>query len=89
MRTAISASLIWIICQGLFGSFCNKPQEKQCDNKKEDSIAILHKQVRDRDSMLYLWLNDYTYRLRVMSGLEKDPQVLKYETWRHRNKIQK
>jgi hypothetical protein len=58
-----------------------------------DSMAILKKElykkdriIHEKDSILYLWFNDYAYRVRVISGIEKDPKILKYELWSIRNK---
>lgn len=54
-----------------------------CKDTSRVEVELLKKQVRERDSLLYFWFNDYTFHIRVISGIEKDTSVLKYQIWNH------
>lgn len=53
----------------------------KCPVSESEKVSILMKGITHRDSLLNLWFNDYTWRMRVMAGVEKDTSVTKYQKW--------
>lgn len=50
------------------------------ENESEE-VALLKKQARGKDSLLYLWFNDYAFHMRVIAGVQKDSTVVSYQKW--------
>lgn len=48
---------------------------------ESEKVNILHRALIHRDSLLNLWFNDYSWRIRVLSGIEKDTCISKYQKW--------
>lgn len=57
-----------------------------CPVFKNTDILKLKQDLRQRDSILYLWLNDYTWHIRVIAGVEKDSSILRYQKWNKKKK---
>ena len=55
-----------------------------CKYVADEELALLKKQAHVKDSLLYLWFNDYAFHIRVIAGVEKDTSVVKYQLWNHR-----
>lgn len=60
-----------------------------CETDCNKEVILLKTQSRQKDSLLYLCLNDYPFHIRVMAGIEKDSMVLKYQKWNPANKNKK
>ena len=58
------------------------------ENESEE-VILLKTQAHEKDSLLYLWFNDYSFHVRVLAGVEKDSSVVKYQKWNIANKIKK
>lgn len=61
----------------------------ECDYEAHDSMAVrvLKKENRQMDSLLQLWVGDYSWKIRVMSGMEKDTSITKYQKkWKNKKK---
>ena len=58
----------------------------RCPLSESEKVTILEKAVLDRDSLLYFWFNDYGWRLRVLSGIEKDTAITRYQKWNQKQK---
>jgi hypothetical protein len=54
-----------------------------CQFEGKQEVALLKKQAQEKDSLLYFWFNDYAFHIRVISGVEKDTSVMKYQIWNH------
>jgi hypothetical protein len=54
-----------------------------CQYVADQELALLKKQDRMKDSLLYFWFNDYAFHIRIISGVEKDSTVTKYQIWNH------
>lgn len=56
----------------------------KCPISESEKVGILKRAVFQRDSLLYLWFNDYTWRIRVLAGVESDTLVTKYQKWNNK-----
>ena len=54
-----------------------------CEYVANSDFELLKKQVQVKDSLLYFWFNDYAFHIRIISGVEKDTSVIKYQIWNH------
>ncbi len=55
-----------------------------CQFEGKQEVALLKKQGHEKDSLLYLWFNNYAFHIRLISGLETDSTVVKYQLWNHK-----
>jgi hypothetical protein len=55
-----------------------------CQYVADQELVLLKKQSQVKDSLLYLWFNNYTFHIRVIAGVEKDSAVTRYQLWNHK-----
>jgi len=55
-----------------------------CQYVADQELVLLKKQAVEKDSLLYLWFNNYAFHIRVIAGVEKDSTVIKYQLWNHK-----
>lgn len=75
------------ICIILISSFITSLIWKvfhKCPVSESEKVEILKKAVAQKDSLLNLWFNDYTWHIRVLAGVEKDSLVTKFQKWNNK-----
>lgn len=55
-----------------------------CQYVADADFELLKKQSAEKDSLLYFWFNDYAFHIRLISGLETDSTIIKYQLWNHK-----
>lgn len=79
-----------ILCIIIITSFITSLMWKcfyRCPLSESEKVTILEKGIKQRDSILDLWLNDYAWHIRVLSGIEKDTAITNYQKWNKKIKI--
>lgn len=73
-----------ILITAFVTSLCHKYFHKCNPSADNKMINALMKNNSMQDSLLFLWFNDYAWKIRVMSGIEKDSSVIKYQKWNNK-----